>query len=125
MKFYQLNIILAIVMMMILAIEAEAANKCTYKCKAMLGTSAAAGAIGVVAAAPMIMGFGINGIVAQSAAAGMQAGVGNVAAGSAFAAAQSAGASGTLAVTAGASGVGAAASGVAATYGECYSACFF
>lgn len=58
---------------------------------------AGAGAtVGLVAAVPVVMGFGSAGIVGGSVAAGIQSGIGNVAAGSMFATLQSLGATGTL-----------------------------
>lgn len=43
------------------------------------------GFVACVAAAPILLGFGVGGITAGSIAAGIQAGIGNVAAESAFA----------------------------------------
>ena len=79
-----------------------------------VGVGIVGGTIGVVAATPIVMGFGVGGIVAGSSAAVMQAGIGNVVAGSAFAIVQSLGMTGTLAATAAAgSAVGAIGVGVA------------
>ena len=50
--------------------------------KVLIGIGAV---ITTIAAAPIIAGFGTGGIVAGSIAAGIQSGIGNVAAGSAFA----------------------------------------
>ncbi len=68
----------------------------------------------VAASVPILMGFGTAGIAAASIAAGIQSGIGNVAAGSLFAFFQSLGASGILASTAVAGGTAAAIGGGAA-----------
>ena len=47
------------------------------------------GAISVIALTPILLGFGTAGVGAATAAAGIQAGIGNVAAGSLFATATS------------------------------------
>jgi hypothetical protein len=77
-------------------------------------------AAGVLLAGPALlataMGFGTAGIVAGSAAAGMQSAIGNVAAGSAFAIFQSLGATGTLVSAAWWGGSAAAAGAMAAWY---------
>lgn len=56
--------------------------------------------VGGVALAPILLGFGTAGIVAGSAAACIQAGIGSVAAGSIFATLTSLGMTGFLATTA-------------------------
>lgn len=79
----------------------------------ILGVAAVAGgAVLLGPAALALVGFGSSGVAVGSIAAGVQAGIGNVAAGSAFAALQSIGAAGvatsTVATAAGAAGAGAA-----------------
>lgn len=65
---------------------------------AVLGVGGAI--VGGAAVIPIALGFGTAGIVAGSVAAGVQAGIGSVAAGSAFATLTSLGMTGTLAATA-------------------------
>lgn len=66
-----------------------------------------------VSVVPIALGFGVGGVVACSVAAGIQAGIGNVAAGSIFALCQSAAATGLL--TAGTCiGIGTVGAGVLA-----------
>ncbi len=57
-------------------------------------------AVTLTALAPIVLGFGAAGIVGGSIAAGIQAGIGNVAAGSIFAGLTSAGMTGALSATA-------------------------
>lgn len=56
--------------------------------------------VGGAALTPILLGFGATGIVAGSAAAGIQSAIGNVAAGSIFAGLTSAGMTGALTTTA-------------------------
>ena len=70
--------------------------------------------VGIVVAAPLglaALGFSAGGVVAGSAAAGIQSGIGSVAAGSTFATLQSAGAAGLAASTKAAMVVGPTAIG--------------
>ena len=61
----------------------------TISQKIGIGIAATGATVLTIAAIPIIMGFGAAGVVAGSVAAGIQAGIGSVAAGSLFAAAQS------------------------------------
>ncbi|KAL3584625.1 hypothetical protein FPOAC2_14405 [Fusarium poae] len=74
----------------------QAANSTFQYAKENPGAAAAMGAAGIMVAAPAaaIAGFGANGIAAGSVAAGVHAGIGNVAAQSSFAILQSYGMAG-------------------------------
>ena len=96
---------------------------CTPECKVALGATVGAAVVGAAFAVPAVMGFTGSGIAAGSTAAGIQAGVGNVAAGSCFACCQSAGASGTIATGAAFSAAGTIVLGAVASLGDCYKAC--
>jgi len=82
--------------------------------KAVIATSSVTGVLTATSGAATVAGFTSSGIAAGSAAAAMQAGIGNVVGGSAFAVAQSLGASGVFATLGAVSGVGL---GVCALYG--------
>ena len=64
------------------------------------GAAIVGGVVAVAAVAPIALGFGTGGIVAGSIAAGIQAGIGNVAAGSLFASMTSLGMTGFFTSTA-------------------------
>mmetsp|Transcript_12394 Transcript_12394/g.16273 ORF Transcript_12394/g.16273 Transcript_12394/m.16273 type:complete len:170 (+) Transcript_12394:69-578(+) len=64
---------------------------------ALFGVAGAAAVVATGGLALTLAGFGAGGIVSGSIAAGIQSGIGNVAAGSLFAAAQGAGATGAIA----------------------------
>lgn len=82
--------------------------------KAIIATSAVSGVATVSSVALTGIGFTTSGIVAGSAAAGMQAAIGNVATASLFATVQSLGATGVIATVGVTGGIGL---GVGAVYG--------
>jgi hypothetical protein len=82
--------------------------------KSVIGTSVASGIATTASSIITGLGFTSSGIVASSTAAGIQAGIGNVAAGSLFAGLQSLAATGVVATVGIFGGVGL---GVGAVYG--------
>ena len=88
--------------------------------KISIGIGIAGGVVAGAALIPIALGFGTAGVVAGSAAAAIQSGIGNVAAGSLFAICQSLGMTGffATAATAGAAGAAAGAAGAAASRGH-------